>query len=121
MNVGKIGGSNTFKARVDICEKILVDKLSPTEKELQEFKILVNKAVKTNDSRRISFFYGCRYDKDSKGVEYSNYVCGLFSDKSGVRSKLSDMIYKISEFRKDYNSVKDENAFSKAILEPLRN
>ena len=121
MNVGKIGCSNTFQSRVNICEKTLVDKLLPTEKELQEFKILINKAVKTNDNIKLSFFYGRRYDKDSKGIEYSNYVCGLFSDKDGIRSKLSEIIYKISEFRKDFNSVRDENAFLNAILEPLRN
>ncbi len=120
MNVGKIGGSNTFQARVNICEKTLIDKLSPTEKEFQEFKTLVNKAVKVNDNREISLFHGCIYDKDSKGIEYSNYLCGLFSNKSGVRSKLSDIIYKISEFRKDYNSVQDEHAFSNAIIGPLR-
>ena len=121
MNVGRIGGSNTFHARVNISEKTLIDKLLPTEKELQEFKTLVNKAVKTNDDRKLSFFYGCLYDKDSKGIEYSNYLCGLLSEKSGVRSELSKIIYEVSRFGQNWDSVKDENAFSNAVLDPLRN
>ena len=121
MNIVKIIGSNTFRARVEINEKFIHDRLSMTDKELQEFRMLVGKAAKSNDNRKISLFYGCFFDKDSKGIEYSNYLCGLLSDKLGVRSELSKVIYKVSRLGHDWDSVKDENAFSKAILEPLRN
>ena len=111
MNVGKITGANTFRARVEISEKFLHERLSPTEKELQEFKTLVEKAKKSSDNRKISLFYGCFFDEDSKGIEYSNYICGLFSDKSGVRSELSKVIYEISRFGYSWDRIKDENAF----------
>lgn len=121
MNISKINSSDTFRAKVTISEKLVIDKLSPTEKELQELRTLIEKAKTINDGREISFFYGSSFDRDdNRKIEYENNSCGLCMKENGDHIWLSDFIYKISNCKDKSDSVRDENAFSFAILEPLR-
>lgn len=94
-----------------------------SEKELVEFKTLHTKAMSVNDGKVYKVLKGCKYktlDSDAFSKTESFYYVGLYDENY---KPLSEEVYEIEVGSGKYSRVvsTDNNAFVRAILEPLRN
>ena len=118
MKITVSDSTSRFLGQVNINKKYLKNF---TPNELREFNALVKKAENTDDKRLITSWVGATLKNDLNGDTFRYSTIGLSLEEKGkpVNYQFSKEYYEIFN-TKSAEKLRDDGAFARAILNPLR-